>query len=82
MIAVCWSHDIMWLKCAMNVAGHVTSCDPSMLLVTQHHISLPPVESVNNFIGLGFAGYDEKGQPVWGVCQNIRVFDVEVGNII
>ena len=38
-----------------------------------------PVESINNFIGLGFSGYDKEGKPVWDVCKNIRVFDVEVG---
>eukprot|EP00731_Ephydatia_muelleri_P010964 Em0005g1550a len=33
-------------------------------------------ESVNNYIGLGFSGYKE-GKPVWDVCKNVRVFDVE-----
>ncbi|KAL5493215.1 hypothetical protein EMCRGX_G014362 [Ephydatia muelleri] len=37
------------------------------------------VESINNYIGLGFSGYDKKGKPVWNVCKNINVFDVEFG---
>eukprot|EP00731_Ephydatia_muelleri_P010967 Em0005g1553a len=34
-------------------------------------------ESVNNYIGLGFSGYDKEGKPVWDVCKNVCVFDVE-----
>ena len=37
-----------------------------------------PVESINNFIGLGFSGYNEEGKPVWDVCKNVRPWDVEV----
>ena len=41
-----------------------------------------PVESINNFIGLGFSGYDKEGKPVWDVCKNVRPWDVEVGTNI
>ena len=37
------------------------------------------MESINNYIGLGFSGYDKEGKPVWDVCKNIKVFDVELG---
>ena len=40
-------------------------------------LNLFTAESVNNYIGLGFSGYKE-GKPVWDVCKNVRVFDVEV----
>eukprot|EP00731_Ephydatia_muelleri_P010972 Em0005g1558a len=37
------------------------------------------VESINNFIGLGFGGYDKEGKPVWDVCKNVKPWDVEFG---
>ena len=53
------------------------SCDPYACYMTWSHSSLS-VESINNYIGLGFSGYDKEGKPVWDVCKNIKVFDVEV----
>ena len=35
-------------------------------------------EAVNNAAGLGFQGYDEKGQPIWDLVNNVDIFRLEV----
>lgn len=34
-------------------------------------------ESINNCAGLGFAGYDEQGQPKWDLISNINIWQIE-----
>ena len=45
------------------------------------HSNPPPAESINDYVGLGFSGYDTEGKPVWDVCKNVRLLDAEVGHV-
>ncbi len=37
-------------------------------------------DSINNLCGLGFSGYDEKGQPKWDITTNAFPTNVELAS--
>ncbi|XP_061178274.1 lysophospholipid acyltransferase 2-like [Saccostrea echinata] len=37
-------------------------------------------EAVNNAAGLGFSGYDDKGQAKWDLLNNVKIYELEVSN--
>ena len=39
-------------------------------------------DSISNCAGLGFAGYDDKGNAKWDLVSNINIMDVELGTNI
>ena len=44
-------------------------------MTSLHHII---GEAVNNAAGLGFNGYDEKGQAKWDLINNVKIYELEV----
>ena len=49
-----------------------------LLLPCPHPFSPPPAESIGNASGLGFSGYDKKGNPQWETCKNCKPITYEV----
>lgn len=35
-------------------------------------------EAVNNAAGLGFNGYDDKGNAKWDLLNNVKIYELEV----
>ncbi|XP_031574563.1 lysophospholipid acyltransferase 2-like isoform X2 [Actinia tenebrosa] len=43
----------------------------------RYYFAFKGAEAVNNLVGLGFSGYDEKGQPLWNGMLHANILKVE-----
>jgi len=39
-------------------------------------------EAICNCAGLGFAGYDQAGNPRWDLVSNLKIMDIEFGTSV
>ncbi|ESO86086.1 hypothetical protein LOTGIDRAFT_129765 [Lottia gigantea] len=51
-----------------------------MLAKQKYYFAWKLGEAVNNAAGLGFQGFDEKGQPKWDLVNNVDIWNVEFCN--
>ena len=53
--------------------------DPLLYFILLSLLSLMFVgELVNNSCGLGFSGYDDKGNAQWDLLNNVKIYQLEV----